>query len=37
MGSGMSNVIIAVAIFLDPGLCASGARQYAGAEAADLY
>jgi ABC-type dipeptide/oligopeptide/nickel transport system permease subunit len=31
MGSGMSNVIIAVAISFDPGLCASGARQYPGA------
>ncbi len=37
MGSGMANVIIAVAIFSNPGVCSSGARQYAGSEAADLY
>lgn len=31
MGSGMANVIIAVAIFSIPAFCPSGARQYAGA------
>lgn len=36
MGSGMANVIIAVAIF-SISVCSSGARQYAGSEAADLY
>ena len=37
MGSGMANVIIAVAVFSIPGFRASGAWQHAGAEAADLY
>lgn len=36
MGSGMANVIVAVAIFSIPAF-ARGARQYAGAEAPDLY
>ncbi|SQC91285.1 Glutathione transport system permease protein gsiD [Cedecea neteri] len=37
MGSGMTNVIIAVAIFSIPAFAPSGARQHAGAETANFY
>ncbi len=37
LGSGIANVIIAVAIFFHPRVCPAGARQHAGVETANLY
>ncbi|STE59182.1 ABC transporter permease [Escherichia coli] len=37
LGSGIANVIIAVAIFSIPRVCPPGARQHAGVETANLY